>query len=279
MKNVIKLFLAVCLIFNFSPSQAQKKVKSPTHEKVVKAGKHHKDGAGSRKAGEIKNVILVHGAFVDGSGWKPVYEILVKSGYKVTIVQQPLTSFAADVAAVKRVIALQDGPCVLVAHSYGGAIITEAGNDPKVEALVYIAAHAPDKGESEGGNGKKYPSAYKSLKKGADGFDYIEPANFHADFAADLPADKADFEANAQMPAADAVFHAIIEQPAWRTKPSWYMVAKSDRIINPDLERLYAKRAKSTKVEIEGASHSVYESHPKEVAKLIKEATKKANNK
>jgi pimeloyl-ACP methyl ester carboxylesterase len=218
--------------------------------------------------------VLVHGAFVDGSGWKPVYEILKKTGYNVTVVQQPLTSFEADLAAVKRVIALQNGPCVLVAHSYGGAIITEAGNDPKVEALVYIAAHAPDQGESEGGNGKKYPSAYKSLKKGADGFDYIEPSDFHADFAADLPADKAEFEANAQMPAADAVFHAIIKNPAWKTKPSWYMVAKSDRIINPELERLYAKRAKSVKVEIEGASHSVYESHPREVAKLIKEASK-----
>ena len=131
-----------------------------------------------------------------------------------------------------------------------------------------------DKGESEGGNGKLHPSAYKSLQKGADGFDYIEPSRFHADFAADLPAATADFEANAQMPAADAVFHAVIQNPAWKTKPSWYMVAKSDRIINPDLERLYAKRAKSQKVEIAGASHSVYESHPKEVAKLIIEAAK-----
>jgi len=221
----------------------------------------------------IKNIILVHGAFVDGSGWRPVYDILTKAGYRVTIVQQPLTSFAGDCDAVKRVIDQQDGPCVLVAHSYGGAIITETGNDPKVAALIYIAAHAPDEGESEAGNGKLYPPAYKSLQKGADGYDYITPSKFYDDFAADLPKPTADFEGNAQMPAADVIFHAIIHNPAWKTKPSWYMVAKSDRIINPDLERMYAKRANSYKVEIAGASHSVYESQPKEVAKLIIAAT------
>ena len=224
----------------------------------------------------IKNIVLVHGAFVDGSGWKPVYDILTKKGYHVTVTQQPLTSFDGDIAAVTRVLAMQDGPCILVGHSYGGAIITVAGNDSHVAGLVYIAAHAPDKGESEGGNGKLYPSAYKSLQKPADGFDYIAPKSFHADFAADLPAKIADFEANAQMPTVDSVFHAIIQNPAWRVKPSWYMVAKSDRIINPDLERMYAKRAKSTTVEIAGASHSVYESHPEEVAKMIIEAAEKA---
>jgi pimeloyl-ACP methyl ester carboxylesterase len=217
----------------------------------------------------IKNIVLVHGAFVDGSGWKPVYDILVKKGYHVTVTQQPLTSFDGDVAAVKKVLDMQNGPAILVGHSYGGAIITVAGNDSHVAGLVYIAAHAPDKGESEGGNGKLYPSAYKSLQKPADGMDYIAPASFYADFAADLPKQTAEFEANAQMPAADAVFHAIIQNPAWKVKPSWYMVAKSDRIINPDLERMYAKRAKSYTVEIAGASHSVYESHPKEVAELI----------
>jgi len=224
----------------------------------------------------IKNIVLVHGAFVDGSGWKPVYEILLKAGYHVSIVQQPLNSYANDVAAVQRIIALQNGPCILVAHSYGGAIITTAGNDPKFAGLVYIAAHAPAAGESEGGNGKKFPSAYKSLKKGADGFDYIDPLMFPADFAADLPKKQAEFMANSQMPAADAVFLAVIQNPAWKTKPSWYMVAKSDRIINPDLERMYAKRAGSHTVEIEGASHSVFESHPQEVAKLIIQATTNA---
>ncbi len=220
----------------------------------------------------IKNIVLVHGAFVDGSGWKPVYEILVNAGYHVTIVQQPLNAYANDVAAVKRIIALQNGPCILVAHSYGGSIITEAGNDPKVAGLVYIAAHAPAAGETEGGNGKRYPSAYKSLKKGVDGFDYIDPLMFPADFAADLPKKQAEFMAVSQMPAADEVFNAVIQNPAWKVKPSWYMVAKSDRIINPDLERMYARRANSHKVEIDGASHSVFESHPAEVAKLIIEA-------
>jgi pimeloyl-ACP methyl ester carboxylesterase len=220
----------------------------------------------------IKNIVLVHGAFVDGSGWKPVYDILVKKGYHVSIVQQPLTAYANDLAAIKRVIALQDGPCILVAHSYGGAIITEAGNDPKVAGLVYIAAHAPDAGETEGGNGKLYPSAYKSLQKGADGFDYLDPLKFPADFAADLPKAQAEFMAHSQMPAADEVFHVVIQNPAWKVKPSWYMVAKSDRIISPDLERMYAKRAGSHTIEIAGASHSVFESHPVEVAKLIIDA-------
>ncbi|GAA3976842.1 alpha/beta hydrolase [Mucilaginibacter dorajii] len=222
----------------------------------------------------VKNIILVHGAFVDGSGWKPVYDILIKKGYHVSVVEQPLTSFTGDVDAVKRVIAMQTGPCILVAHSYGGAIITEAGNDPKVAGLVYIAAHAPDAGESEADNGKLYPSAYKSLQKPADGFDYIDPAKFYQDFAADLPKEQAEFEAQSQMPTVDSVFHAVIKNPAWKVKPSWYMVAKSDRIINPDLERLYAKRAKSQTVEIDGASHSVYESHPQEVAQLIEAAAK-----
>jgi pimeloyl-ACP methyl ester carboxylesterase len=220
----------------------------------------------------IKNIVLVHGAFVDGSGWKPVYDILVGKGYLVSVVQQPLTSFDADLAAVKRTLDLQDGPCILVGHSYGGGLITEAGNDPHVSGLVYIAAHAPDKGESEADNGKRIPPAYKSLQKPANGFDYIDPAQFPADFAGDLPIKQAVFMANAQMPTADGVFHAVIQNPAWRTKPSWYMVAKADRIINPDLERMYAKRAGSHTVEIEGASHSVFESHPKEVARLIIDA-------
>ena len=224
----------------------------------------------------IKNIILVHGAFVDGSGWEPVYEILVKAGYQVSIVQQPLNSFANDVAAVQRVIILQNSPCILVAHSYGGALISEAGNNAKVAGLVYIAAHAPAAGESEAGNSKRYPSAYTSLKKGADGFDYIDPLQFPADFAADIPKKRAEFMANSQMPAADEVFHAVIQNPAWKVKPSWYMVAKSDRIINPDLERMYAKRAVSHTVEITGASHSVFESHPKEVAELIIEAATNA---
>jgi pimeloyl-ACP methyl ester carboxylesterase len=259
MKKAIKIFKAClkfslffALLFNLTVSKAQ-------------------------QPGAIKNIVLVHGAFVDGSGWKPVYDILVKKGYHVSIVQQPLTAFADDINAVKRILAMQDGPCILVGHSYGGAIITEAGNDAHVAGLVYIAAHAPDKGENEAANGKMYPSAYKSLKKTEDGYDYIDPSRFYADFAADLPASTAGFAANAQMLTADAVFHAVIQNPAWRSKPSWYMVAKSDRIINPDLERMYARRANSHKVEIDGASHSVYESHPNEVARLIIEAARQSN--
>lgn len=219
--------------------------------------------------GVIKNIVLVHGAFVDGSAWKPVYKILIKAGYHVTIVQEPLDSYVNDVAAVNRVLALQNGPVILVAHSYGGAIITEAGNDPRVAGLVYIAAHAPDKGESEAGNGKLYPPAYTSLQKTADGYDYIKPSEFYTDFAADLPGEQAAFMSASQVFAADEIFHAVITHPAWRVKPSWYMVAKSDRIINPDLQRMYAHRADSHTIEIEGASHSVYASHPKEVARLI----------
>ena len=224
----------------------------------------------------IKNIVLVHGAFVDGSGWKPVYDILTKAGFHVSIVQQTLTSFEGDIAAVNRILDMQDGPSILVGHSYGGAIITEAGNNAHVAGLVYIAAHAPDKGEAEADNGKLYPSAYKSLVKGTDGFDFITPSMFYQDFAADLPKHLAEFMGNSQTPTVDKVFHAIIQNPSWKTKPSWYMVAQSDRIINPDLERMYAKRANSHTVEIPGASHSVFESHPREVAKLIMEAAANA---
>lgn len=225
-----------------------------------------------QKRPSIKNIILVHGAFVDGSGWKPVYDLLVKKGYQVSVVKQPLTSFENDLAAIKQVLDRQDGPCVLVGHSYGGGLITEAGNDAHVVALVYIAAHAPDQGEAEADNGKRYPSAYTSLQKNSSGFDSIEPAQFPADFAADLPKAQAVFMANAQMSIADQVFHSVIQHPAWRKKPSWYMVAQADRIINPDLERMYAKRAGSHTVEIPGASHAVYISHPQQVATLIMQA-------
>lgn len=223
----------------------------------------------------VKNVVLVHGAFVDGSGWEGVYNILTKQGYKVSVTQHTLLSFNGDVAAVNRIIDQQDGPCILVAHSYGGAVITVAGNNPKVVGLVYIAAHAPDAGESEADNGKIYPPAYKSLIKGKDGLDYIDPEKFPADFAGGVPKEKTRFMAISQTPTADSAFHAIIQEPAWKTKPVWYMVAKADKIINPDLERMYAKRAKSIKtVEVEGASHCVFMSHPRETAALIALGTK-----
>jgi pimeloyl-ACP methyl ester carboxylesterase len=227
-------------------------------------------------AAPVKNIVLVHGAFVGGAGWRPVYDIQTKDGYKVTLVQQPLTSFNEDVTATKRVLNSLDGPCVLVGHSYGGAIITEAGNDDRVKSLVYIAAHALDVGETEASNGKKYPNSTKAIVKTPDNFLYLNPADYPSDFAADLPRAQAEFEAHAQMPTSAAVFTAQISDPAWKKKPSWYMVAKADKIINPDLERVYAARAHAHTVEIEGASHSVYQSHPQEVAALIKQAAKQA---
>jgi pimeloyl-ACP methyl ester carboxylesterase len=221
----------------------------------------------------VKNIVLVHGAFVDGSGWEGIYKELVKKGYHVSVTQQTLLSYEDDVKQVNRIIDQQDGPCILVGHSYGGAIITTAGNNPKVAGLVYLAAHAPDEGESEADNGKKYPSEYQSLIKGNDGFDYINPSNFPTDFAGDVAKEKADFMAVSQTPTQDSVFHAIIHNPAWKSKSVWYMVAKADKIINPDLERFYARRANSKKIiEIAGASHCVFMTHPKEAAELIIEA-------
>jgi pimeloyl-ACP methyl ester carboxylesterase len=223
----------------------------------------------------IKNIVLVHGAWADGSGWRGVYDILVKDGYNVSIVQEPETSFKDDVAATKRVLALQDGPCILVAHSYGGSVITEAGNDPSVVGLVYIAAHMPDSGEKESEDGNRFPSDLAksgAIKKTADGFTYIDPTQFHELFAADLPADRAAFMARSQVLNYADNFSGPITTAAWRSKPSWMAVATKDRTINPDLERWYAKRANSHTVEIEGASHCVYASRPKEVAALIEDA-------
>jgi len=227
----------------------------------------------------IRNIVLVHGAWADGSGWKGVYDILVKDVYNVSIVQEPETSFKDDVAATKRVLAQQDGPCILVAHSYGGAVITEAGTDPSVAGLVYVAAHMPDAGENEADDGKRFPSDLSksgAIKKTADGFTYIDPAQFHEYFAADLSAEQAAFMARSQVPNLADNFKAVITTAAWRSKPSWMLVAGADRTINPDLERWYATRANSHKVEVAGASHSVYVSRPKEVAALIEEAASHA---
>ncbi|MDQ1389041.1 MAG: hypothetical protein QOG55_2392 [Acidobacteriaceae bacterium] len=223
----------------------------------------------------VRNIVLVHGAWADGSGWKGVYDILVRDGYKVSIVQEPETSFKEDVATTKRALALQDGPCILVAHSYGGAVITEAGTDSSVAGLVYIAAHMPDAGENEAGDGKRFPSDLNksgAIKKTADGFTYLDPAQFHEYFAADLSVEQADFMARSQVPNLADNFKAVITTAAWRSKPSWVLVAAKDRTINPELERWYAARAKSHTVEAQGASHAVYVSRPKEVAALIEEA-------
>jgi pimeloyl-ACP methyl ester carboxylesterase len=238
--------------------------------------------AASAQAVAVKNIVLVHGAWVDGSGWKPVYEILVKDGYRVSVVQEPLTSLQDDVAATKRILDLQKGPCILVGHSYGGSIITEAGIHPNVVGLVYVAAHAPDVGENESALGKRTPSG-TSKQEGAiqqtnDGFTFLDPADFYQDFAADLPREQAEFESRSQVLTAAKVITAPMSAAAWRTKPSWAIVAGADRIINPDLERWYYARAHSHTKELVGASHSVYESHPKEVAASIEDAAQKSQN-
>jgi pimeloyl-ACP methyl ester carboxylesterase len=229
-------------------------------------------GVKAEQERHIHNIVLVHGAWADGSGWKGVYDILVNDGYNVSIVQEPETSFREDVAATKRVLSQQNGPCILVAHSYGGAVITEAGTEASVAGLVYIAAHMPDAGENEAEDGKRFPSDLSkstAIKTTADGFTYLDVQQFHEYFAADLPADQAAFMARSQVP---ANFKAVITTAAWRTKPSWMLVAGADRTINPELERWYAKRANSHVVEVAGASHAVYVSHPREVAALIEQA-------
>lgn len=226
---------------------------------------------------DVKNIVLVHGAWADGSGWRGVYDNLVRDGFKVTIVQEPETSFQDDVTAVRRILALQDGPSILVAHSYGGAVITEAGTDPSVAGLVYVAAHMPDAGENEADDGKRFPSDLSksgAIKKTADGFTYLDPAQFHEYFAADLSVEQAAFMAQSQVPNAADNFKAVITTPAWREKPSWMVVAAADRTINADLERFYAKRAHSHTVEIAGASHAVYVSHPEKVAVVIESAAR-----
>jgi pimeloyl-ACP methyl ester carboxylesterase len=236
------------------------------------------NNSGAQTSGTpIKNVVLVHGAWADGSGWNGVYDILVKDGFNVSIVQEPETSFQDDVRATKRVIAQQEGPCILVGHSYGGAVVTEAGTDPSVAALVYIAAHMPDAGENEADDGRRFPSDLSkstAIKKTPDGFTYLDPRQFHEYFAADVSEEQAAFMARSQVLNRADNFKAAITQPAWKSKPSWMAVATKDRAINPDLERWYATRANSHKVEIEGASHAVYVSHPREVADLIESAAR-----
>jgi pimeloyl-ACP methyl ester carboxylesterase len=226
----------------------------------------------------IKNVVLVHGAFADGSGWEAVANILKKDGYTVSVVQHPETSFAEDVKFTTAAIDRQSGPVVLVGHSYGGAVITEAGNDPKVLALVYIAAFAPDTGESAASLEQSVPPAGKGIKENADGYFYIDPASFAADFCADVPPAKAEFMAKSQVLFSKDSFTSPVTTPAWKSKPSWYLVATQDRAINPENERKMAKRANAKTTEV-NSSHAAYISHPKETAKLIEEAATSAPQK
>lgn len=219
----------------------------------------------------IKNVVLVHGAFADGSGWEAVAKILEKDGYMVSVAQPPETSYAEDVKYTRAAIDAMDGPVILVGHSYGGAIITEAGNDPKVSALVYIAAFALDEGDSPASIEQALPQASKAFKPDSNGNWWIEPELFAADFAADLPPTEAHYMAISQVPISTDSFTHKVTNPAWKNKPTWYMVATEDRSINPDQERMMAKRAKAKTIEVK-ASHVAYISHPKESANLIEEA-------
>ena len=231
--------------------------------------------AEAETAQPVKNVVLVHGAFADGSGWEAVAKILEKDGYTVSVAQPPETSYAEDVKYTKAAIDAMDGPVVLVGHSYGGSIITEAGNDPKVSALVYIAAFALDDGESCASIEQALPQASKAFKADSNGNWWIEPEHFAADFAADVPQAVSHFMAQSQVPISTDSFTHKVTTPAWKTKPSWYMVATADRSINPDQERMMAKRANAKTVEL-NASHVAYMSHPKETAKLIEQAATSA---
>ena len=224
------------------------------------------------------NIVLVHGGFVDGAGWVGVYKLLRKSGYAVSVVQNPTLSLAGDVAATKLVLAAQDRPVILVGHSYGGVVITEAGTDPKVAALVYIAAFAPDRGESVASLIKNPPpgAPVPPILPPQGGFLFLEKTKFHASFAADVDADRAAFMADSQVPWGVEALSGTISEPAWKSKPSWYLVATEDRMIPPAAQRLMATRARSTVVEARG-SHAIYESQPSAVAALIADAAKGVN--
>ena len=223
----------------------------------------------------LDSIVLVHGGFVDGSGWEQVYNMMKNDGYAVSVVQNPTSSLADDVAATKRVVAGETNPVILVGHSYGGVVITEAGNDPKVAGLVYIAAFAPDRGES-------VASLIKNPAPGApappilppqDGYLLLDRSKFAASFAADLPKEKADFMANSQLPLGVAALEGAVTQAAWRSKPSWYLVATDDKMVPPEAQRAMSRRAGAAVTEVRG-SHAVYVSKPEAVVALIKKAAK-----
>jgi pimeloyl-ACP methyl ester carboxylesterase len=222
-------------------------------------------------------VVLVHGGFVDGSGWQDLYRLLTADGYSVSIVQNPTLSLEGDAAAARRVIDAQGEPVILVGHSYGGAVITEAGNDPNVAALVYIAAFAPDAGESVNTLIADPPpgAPVPPILPPQDGFLFLDRDKFHASFAADLPAEQAAFMADSQVPWGVDALGGTISEAAWRSKPSWYLVATDDRMIPPPAQRSMAERAGATVVEAVG-SHSIYLSQPAAVAELIEQAASEA---
>ncbi|HEV2802259.1 MAG TPA: alpha/beta hydrolase [Pyrinomonadaceae bacterium] len=226
-----------------------------------------------RTGSKAMNVVLVHGAWADGSGWEGVYRILTKGGYRVSVVQNLTVSLADDVAATRRVLAAQGGPVVLVGHSYGGAVITEAGNDPKVAGLVFVAGWALDKGESIASLIKEPPpgAPVPPILPPQDGFLLLDRAKFPASFAADVAAEKAAFMADSQVPWGLDALNGVMDEPAWKHKPSWYLLATDDRMIPPPLQRFMSERAGSTVVEI-AASHAVYVSRPEAVVALVEQA-------
>lgn len=234
-------------------------------------------GALAADRAPVKSVVLVHGGFVDGSGWEAVYYLLKKDGYNVTIVQNPTTSLADDVAVTKRAIAAAPGKVILVGHSYGGVVVSEAGTDPKVAGVVYIAAFAPDAGES-------VSSLIANPPKGApvppilppvDGFLFLDRTKFAASFAADVRPELASFMADSQVPWGVGALDGKVTVPAWKVKPSWYLVAADDKMISPAAQRTMASRAKATIVETPG-SHAIYVSNPGAVAKFIEQAAANA---
>lgn len=224
---------------------------------------------------QVKNIVLVHGAFADGSGWRKVYEILKADGYNVNIVGNPNTGIEDDVEATQRVLARQDGPSILVGHSYGGAIISIAGNSPKVAGLVFVAAFSPDEGETLGKLLGSYPADPKSgILPPVEGFAWYDLTKFHSGFCADIPETEAQFMAAAQVPVAASAFSYVFSNTAWKTKPSWHIFGTGDHSIQPDLLKFMAKRTGGTIKEITGASHVIFISHPKEVANMIEAAAK-----
>ncbi|MDE2049473.1 MAG: alpha/beta hydrolase [Gammaproteobacteria bacterium] len=229
----------------------------------------------SAASGTVRNIVLVHGAVTDGSGWRGVYDILTRDGYHVTVAQPPLTGLADDVAATKRAIDLQDGPVILAGHSYGGTIITIAGADPKVRALVYVAALQPDVGETTNKLAAMMPGMVPAsdLRPTKDGFIFVDPSRFPADVAADLPRAQARFMANSQVPVAAAAFDAPVTVAAWRDKPSYGIIAMEDRELNPKFARWMYERSGAKITQIEG-SHLVYISHPATVARVIETAAR-----
>src|SRR6202790_366085 len=229
--------------------------------------------AQTKSTAVVKNIVIVHGGLVDGSGWEAVYNVLKRDGYTVTIVQNPTISLADDVAVTKRAIAAQNGPVILVGHSYGGAVITEAGNDPKVVGLVYIAAFALDKGESVSSLIKNPPpgAPVPPILPPVDGFLLLDKAKFPASFAGDVSPEKAEFMADSQVPWGVDALGGTISEAAWKAKPTWYLLTTEDRMLPPDAQRLMSKRAGATVVEVK-SSHAAYVSHPQAVAHIIDRA-------